>query len=234
MNTKKFKNQLNKLSAVFASIEADGQISNLEKDLLKKYVVNLYDALIAGDEASPKSQTQSRPSVVSAPVIHQVETPQQEQEVMPKVSASTEPPVAKPVMTSPTPVAAVVDAEASKQVEPKQVEPVKPTPYTIPSKLKALFEEEAATEISEKLRLTKVSDIRKSMGINEKIFTIKELFDGDQDKFNEVMNSIEACKNYEEATVYISKNIAEQQQWSEEGKLKKAKKFVQLVQRKFA
>lgn len=232
MNTKKFKNQLNKLTAVFTSIEGDGQISPLEKDLLKKYVVNLYDALIDQDEkASPNEVVSKIVEVTKAketPPIVKVSNP--ETIAVQKTVVEEE----QVVIESHPPIVVIENKEVQAQVREVSPEPIKPAGYVIPSKLKEVFETEEAIELSDKLRLTKVKDITKSMGINEKIFTIKELFGGNQDKFNEVMNAIEACKDYEEATKYISENIAEQQNWADDSNLKKAKQFVQLVQRKFA
>lgn len=242
MNTKKFNNQLSKLNAVFSTLSEESSISALEKELLKKYVVNLFDALMDGkEEARPSGKKSDLPvkgkeekkKIVEEEKLIKKQSPQvAHAEIVKKEEIKAEPKAEK---IEPQ----VSKEEVKVEVKSPVVDTPKPKPvviresYKIPSELLEIFAEENATELSDKLGLSKVDDIRKSMGINEKIFTIKELFGGDQDKFNSILTKIDACKNYKEATELLGKTVAKEEKWTEEGKIKKAKQFVKLVQRKF-
>ncbi len=253
MNKKKFKNHLAKLNSVYATLSEDEVISSLEKELLKKYLVNLFDALMHGDEEStqvkeiksskkeekasrteradrtPRSERSSRSekkeeSTVEKESHEQAKAEQEKEEPVEELSSMAEQKVAEEVVEAKVPVVKTIE---------KPTIPSPPEKYKLPAELLSIFEEEKTSELSDKLGLSKVEDIKKSMGINEKIFTIKELFGGDQEKFNATLTKIEACKDYSEATELLGKTIAKEENWADENKIKKAKQFVKLVQRKF-
>jgi len=101
-------------------------------------------------------------------------------------------------------------------------------------KFDKLFDTEYARELSDKLSASKIEDIGKAMGLNEKIFTVNELFGGEHTAFEKAINDIHACSNFNEAKIYISEQLAPKYQWMEGGKFKKAKEFIKLVKRKFS
>jgi len=89
-----------------------------------------------------------------------------------------------------------------------------------------------AKELSEKLSTLPISDLTKAMGLNEKIFTIKELFGDDQDLFNETMNQLNGLSSFEEAKSTLVK-IADRFEWTDKKKKKKAKNFIKLISRRY-
>ena len=247
MNTKKFKSKLNKITTIFESMQADQSISSLEQELLKKYVVQLYETLIDHSSEVDQADQPKREEKKEKLTPVKVEEPKQETRVEeahsihveetierpePKVSPTA---VVKPIVEKvaiaetlqhAVPAAAVATAsQATSTVIENKLE--------MSPELEPIFEKIEATELSDRLSISKVKDIGKSMGINEKIFTIKELFAGDQTLFNSVVSKLDACTSYEEAAQYLSSTIARDQKWGEASKAKKAKTFVKLVQRKF-
>lgn len=96
-----------------------------------------------------------------------------------------------------------------------------------------LFDAEYAKELSEKLSASRVEDISKAMGLNEKIFTVNELFDGDHRAFEKAVNDIQALRSFDEAKKYITEQLAPTYNWMAGSKFKKAKEFIKLVKRKF-
>lgn len=101
-------------------------------------------------------------------------------------------------------------------------------------KFDKLFDSEYARELSEKLSASKVDDIGRSMGLNEKIFTVNALFGGDSSAFDKTINKLQACNTFDEAKMYITEEIAPKYDWLSAEKFKKAKEFIKLVKRKFA
>lgn len=101
-------------------------------------------------------------------------------------------------------------------------------------KFDKLFDTEYARELSERLGAAKVDDINKAMGLNEKIFTINELFGGDNASFDQAIKTLQSFATFDQAKEYIIQNIAPQYDWLSPQKFKKAKEFIKIVKRKFA
>ncbi|MCL3779631.1 hypothetical protein EMN47_04420 [Prolixibacteraceae bacterium JC049] len=72
-----------------------------------------------------------------------------------------------------------------------------------------------------------VSSLRKSIGINDRILFIRELFDGDADRYNSTVEFIDECDKIEQAVAYLKEHF----QWK---KNDVSSSFLQLIKRKFA
>ena len=71
------------------------------------------------------------------------------------------------------------------------------------------------------------------MGINERMLTVNELFDGDNAAFKTSLSALNDMANYEDAKSYISAQLIEKYNWVSPKKRKKAKVFIKLVKRRF-
>ncbi len=237
MDTKKFKNKLDKISNVFDSMQADQSISGLEQELLKKYVIQLYETLL--EESKSKSSEKKSKKEVTTVVKEEIasSTPPIEepvQEVVAPLPVESQPESPMPTISEEPEIAQAQSASASVvQQSSASVTEVLVNELDIPTALKPVFEKVSAVELSDKLSHSKVKDISTAMGINEKIFTITELFGGDQNLFSTVTTKLNACTSYDEAVKYLSSTIARDQNWGQDGKVNKAKVFMKLVQRKF-
>ncbi len=237
MDTKKFKNKLDKISNVFDSMQADQSISGLEQELLKKYVIQLYETLL--EESKSKSSEKKSKKEVTTVVKEEIasSTPPIEepvQEVVAPHPVESQPESPMPTISEEPEIAQAQSASASVvQQSSASVTEVLVNELDIPTALKPVFEKVSAVELSDKLSHSKVKDISTAMGINEKIFTITELFGGDQNLFSTVTTKLNACTSYDEAVKYLSSTIARDQNWGQDGKVNKAKVFMKLVQRKF-
>ena len=98
--------------------------------------------------------------------------------------------------------------------------------------LRELFELPVAKELSEKLSALPVNDLSKAMGLNEKIFTIKELFGDEQELFNETIDQLNKLSSFEEAERILAQ-LAKRFGWTDKKKKKKAKNFIKLVSRRY-
>ena len=97
-----------------------------------------------------------------------------------------------------------------------------------------IFSFSTARELSEKLSALPISDIKKAMGLNERIVTVNELFGGDQSSFDTALTALNQLRSYEEAKDYLIRNVAGRYQWSSKDRKAKAKEFAKLVKRRFS
>jgi hypothetical protein len=172
------------------------------------------------------------PKVVETPVRVErvVETPPPPP---PKVEVTPEPPP-KP---EPAPRPIIVEKPKVEKREPVvRVAPPPPVPKPAKAKIsdeqEELFEFKEATDLSERLSQSPIKDLNKAMGINERILTTNELFDGNGDAMKDALSTINRLSNFEEAKDYLA-NIAEIYDWTSKKKKKKAIVFVKLVRRRF-
>ena len=206
MNINDSNRHFEKLSNFYKQISADGQINQIELDLLKSYTLSFYESIASGHPSN--SSTSTGISRVETPIVaSRPNTP-----IVPKVA---EQPIAEQAP-------AEVLVESSNDV-PKQQS----------KDMELLFSLETGNEISDKLSTTPIKDISKAMSINERIFTIKELFGGSQDSFDKTINSLNGFASYDDAKTFLSESVVEENNWLDPEKSKKVKKFLKLISRKY-
>ena len=116
------------------------------------------------------------------------------------------------------------------------VPPIVPlnSPSRISEELASLFLESEKEENGSRYSLGSITDIGKSMGINDKILTINELFQGDQGLFNQTIGHLNGLLNFKEAKEYLASGVAEDLNWSKASKKGKAIRFIQLMRRRYS
>lgn len=97
----------------------------------------------------------------------------------------------------------------------------------------SLWEPVQITELSQKLSFSPIKNVFKAISINERIFTQNELFNGDHVLFKDTLDHIETLGSFEEASAYLKNGVASDNNWIDAKKIKKAKEFMRLVQRRF-
>jgi len=239
MNVKQAKILLEKINRLFQSMTMDDHISEIEKELMRNYVKSLYEEFLSDNTASTPIVTtkvvKEAPKVVTPPAP----PPRVEKVVV------TPPPPPPPVIPEPKPI---IKAKPIVEVPPVVTPPkvvkervIKVTPPPPPPRVKKssineevadLFEFSEAKELSERLSQQPLKDLRRAMGINERILTTNELFDGNGDALKETLATLNGLNDFDEAKDYLA-NIANIYDWSEKKKKKKAKIFVKLIRRKF-
>lgn len=253
MNFKKSASILRKINGIHGSLqENQEQPSSIEKDLLRSYLRDFYEVLLENDEEPEISSHESSSGIpktdkishssqtiipaVAAPVFtKEVEIPQVE-EIIPthslnggstKVETITE---STQVMEEVSEEHTLTEIEA--EVEPiPEVEPIAEVQHD--ESLVELFEQQAISDLSEKLGQRPITDMKRSMGINEQILTRTELFNSDQDLFISTLVKLNEFSNYNQAADFLIKGVATEQNWSDIAKRKKAAGFIKLVQRRF-
>lgn len=126
----------------------------------------------------------------------------------------------------------VID-ETPEVVEQEIIEEIVEEVVEVDPALLDLFADKEAVELSDKLKMLPITDLTKSMSINEKAFTIKELFAGDSDLYTKTIHNLNILGSYEEAKEYLMQGVAAENEWAKQGKEKKAINFIHLVQRRY-
>jgi len=202
MKFEKSDKHLKKLTSFYERLKEDGNVDEMEIELLKSYTSKFLHSITEGVTPSEAIPT---PPVAKAPPV-------------------------QPAPVAPQPVEELAPAENSPKVA-KAAAPVKAKVKN--AAFASLFAIEEGNELSDKLAKTSIPDIGKSMSINEKIFTVKELFSGDRSSFDDAIAKLNDLKTYEEATQFLSEKVAENNEWLSPDKEKKVKTFLKLVQRKY-
>lgn len=235
MNIKKVEKQARKISQLLENIKEEGHVSKIEKDLLLSYIRDMYEKVldVAEDKKNSSSKNEvsynepSRYERQSAPMT----TPAVEMAEVVRQEISETNSISTPIAESIPDV--VVEAPKVEEITiPEPVEIVDDS-LSVPAELLALFNEADTKELSDKLSKSPIADLTKSMGINEKIFTIKELFGGDSALFSTTMSELDKLTSLEQAQDYLVKSVAVSEDWGNDSKIKKAANFVKLISRRY-
>ena len=261
MNFQQTKIILEKINRLTASMALDeDNISQIEKDLMLSYVKQLYETCLAGQtEVAKPARPTGVPKervVESAPKVEEVQRVQPVVEAQVERVVAPEPTPAPKVIREEMPVVEK-PAVVSKPVEMEaEVPKYDPAPYTPPkiavpkivttpnpvveqkmepinNDLEGLFEQKEASDLAEKLSQTPIRDLTRAMSINDRLLTIKELFNGDDTAFQATLVTLNGLNNFAEAKEYLARNIAGKYDWPNPAKEKKAKIFIKLVRRRY-
>ncbi len=257
-----FKATLEKVTQLFATIETDnGHVSAIEKDLMLSYIRQLYDAALTNTpvEIHKAPVVVPKPAVVVAPVVEVtpppvvvVPPPTPEpviarpaiRDIPFEIEKTIEPVVVAPTVA--TPVVAPKPVEVPRPEPPKiTIAPIRSTPIinmpvagpkplidSAQEEPEGFFGEKMSKELSDRLGETPIDDMRKGMGLNERILLMNELFDGDQRGFEDTINTVNSMTSFEEAKNYLLSTVAPKYNWA--AKEKRAKAFAKVVRRRFA
>ena len=235
MNHKKIKKQINKINSFFESITADDEISKIEKNLLLSYISKLYESILDPIDNLVAEAKTSRPVAMKKKTAAEIERKSYQK-------TETGLPIVEEVEIISTPqeilvkeaVKPITLVEAKKTVNTPASDVIETSKVELSEKMISIFEKSRGLEISDKLGNLPLKDLTKAMGINERMFTIKELFGGNQERFKTVMSDINELSGYDEAKEYLIRGVATELKWDSEAHYKKADKFVKLVQRRFS
>ena len=257
MNINKAKRLLAKINVLIEN--HDEAFSTLENDLLKTYIKDLYECVSGlsepvkekqknldtkNKESSSHKLHQEKPSIAIPPpdetkqpyeivqddnikakpvqeIIEQIKT---EKAPIPdkKIDSDFVLPIIKKEEISP-----VADSNGEQKPESKSV------PQHVQKEMENLFTVQKGSDLLSKLGSKPVTLIENAMGINERIFTINELFQSDRDLFQKTVDTINRLENYDQAKEYLMEGIAKELNWASAEKIEKATEFIRLVQRKF-
>ena len=238
MNIKKIRKQLKKINTLFSAIEEEGFANSMERDLMKTYILSLYEQVISNKEVIeevhvPKA-TKVEKKVHKAEVSESIfdETPQASKvkEEALETIVEQEYTAIKNGTPSPAPIESVIDLVEEDIPEPETVEEITPE---IDERYDVLFQSENSNELSSRLSKLPIGDLNGAFGLNEKIFNINELFNGDNGSYQETIDALNSLSSMEEARNYLSSEVVDRFDWLEDRKIKKAANFIRVIHRRY-
>lgn len=245
MDLIKAKSILARLQAMINTLEANPELSALERDLILNYLRELYELVndirphslpVIKSKAEPTSTTPEKEAVqkILEFKFEPIEDLPAEKPAIPAEKPDTPPPVAQP---EPAPVQPAV-VEEIKPV----TEPVKPNTETIPSAVKTnpipasileLFEVRKGSELSDKLNELPLRDINRAIGIADRMEIIQTLFGGQRQLFDQIVTDLNQLKSYEEAREFLGPGPAIHYKWDHDDRREKAVEFIRLIRRRY-
>jgi len=269
MNLDRIVQVLKKVNALVENLDDQGQTSAIERDLLLRYLRDLYEHVSVNEQSGPAKRPNRAevpelrakdiaPPVPKAPevekaVAEEVEKPkepvfsQEEQTTYYDAESQEIPPAAE----VPEPVEDVKPEETSSKYFPPEATP-EPAPReekpqyqkekesdvavsTIAdeSRFAAVFSERNAQDLADKFKLQPIQSIESEMGINQRLQTINELFEGDHGAFVDTLKQLNSVSDFTQAKRLLITGAADKFSWDEDQKAKLAGDFVELVRRKF-
>lgn len=245
MDISRIERRIKKINSVLDLFKEDNKLSSIEKDLLLGYVRELYELIKESDTDVLDFKTDAlltklheKDSVKAEPKIAE-EIKKIEPVVIKEVPAiEVISPVVeeKPeVVSTPVVEEKKIVYEVTQDINNNIKESVTLTKSTIniSEELESIFVQEEITDISGKLSRTKIDDISKVIGINERLFTINELFGSNGKLFDTIVKKLNSAADFESAKDILINEVALPLNWEKENKLKQAQQFVKHVRRKF-
>ncbi|WP_406825794.1 hypothetical protein [Pedobacter sp. KACC 23697] len=227
----------------------DRPLSKEEAEILarKKIIHEKEDALAIQEEPLQAEEDEIGPEPFLIP--HEEETPEVIEKEEP-VSAETEEPVAIKV-EEPKPAGATQPIEALKDVKfddpiisprveedrplfrPEAV-PVKPTPQPAVVKPAPSLNELLAQTNGKNDEPVKapIADLKQAINLNEKLLFIKDLFNGYNLAYSEVIDIINKMSSFEAADSFLQNNYAAKNNWA--SKQATVDQFYELLNRRFS
>ena len=256
MDFERIERRLKKISVTLANYKEEPEITKHERDLLLSYVVDLHTlisegsygdskavldipAFVAAEKPTPQvvpsmaNPAIISPAVVSAPPAEMPPAPTPSVQYEPVQITIAEPATAAVAEAPKVEIAAPVFQSSTPESVKTAVVDQAMAAGPLSAEMRSLFEEEKITDLSEKLSRSQVDDINKTMGINERIFTVTELFGGNNQLFSETIQRLNSFSKFEEAKHFLSTGIAKDMKWDSDDKWKKAYQFVRNVRRKY-
>lgn len=231
-----------KFNALFKHIEeANAQPSSIERDLMLSYLRQLYAHFLEvpqeDSNTSFETKRQMEPLRVEPVRFSEPETPiqpvvKQEMAVPPPPPApvvTPPPPAPKPEPVVVRPTEPPVEVTVSKATEPPVQRPSVPP---VDPELERMFNLKRATELSERLGESPVSDLTKSMSINDRLLYMNELFGKDRSALEESLLVLNRFDSFDSARSFLH-SLAEQYKWSGGDRLEIAQAFIKLVRRRY-
>ena len=229
MNLEHTEILLKKINRLYEIIKSFGEASETERDLLKAYVVDLYEAVAMAEIQSPEESDEKemkdklkKQKKQEKKIKKQIEKRKKEDLVSEEEDEIEE-------------VQEDSQEDVEEIVEEEHVEEAKEEPATnqYPQEMIELFTLSNGSELSDKLANAPIKDLTKAMGINERIFTVKELFGGNKEEMDTILTALNGLNNFDEAKSVLMRSVASKYDWHEGSKAKKAKNFIKLVRRRY-
>ncbi len=253
------KTALEGLLSQTQNLEKGELLHQIDKDLLLEKTRALYEQMMALEDTRREEKTPAPEPATEeeVPALAEItETVVEKEKIVAETQTgeSQEMPEAKPAETAPEPEEEPETEEipATEEKAVFEVAPVEEKPETIeetekpvesPKTTLDLFSEAppetlgdtlTTTEkhaVVDSLQMSGINDLREAIGINDKFLFINELFNGDLERYNKVIDELNGFSGLSGAQTYLTE-LQVQYQWAENGPA--YQKLNVLLERKFA
>jgi hypothetical protein len=213
---------LKKINRLFDNLsESEGQMNDIEKDLILSYIRELYES-IKFDQKEPIAIPSLRTASSTEEDI-KVSFPNTQNEIEKADKTQfTETPKSSPEVEKEEPLS---------QIQPKELESI----ASIDPEKKAFMHfihsevEENGGYQSGRL----ISDLSKAFGLNDRIYYANELFNGDQLAMVQMIKDLNQCLTFEDVKSHLGDQIEITSKWSEASKREAAIGFINLIKNKY-
>jgi len=221
MNTQKFNKYLKKINTFGDLIDDLGELSMIEKDLLMDYIKKMYESLAEAEVKGEKKEKKHKPAKNKSIKKELIEEEDIQEDEISFEDPSNE------IVQDNTAVKNVIIPEVKEKAE-IFVPETKFSP-----ELLELFEVNNSNELSHKLSMSPIKNLTKAFSINERIFTVKELFNGEKNTFEKVIADLDELNSLDEAKNYILENVVSEFNWDESMMIKKVRQFIITIKRRY-
>ena len=205
-NKEEIKQEIHKLAKKISETDSEDTLLESARELYEKSVLLKHIDDIGQTSPAIESKTEAQIIIEEKPI--KPEPPKKE-------TLSKEPAID---LFSSEPVAAGISPEPIKE-KPIQKEETKSA------------KKKSEESVGEKLQHKKITDLKASIGINEKFQFINELFEGNMKEYNVAIDQINNFTALEDAENYMA-DLQEMYKWNKENPI--TLNFIDLVQRRFA
>jgi hypothetical protein len=253
MDLQKARRFLLKIQALLEN-DSEQEMSRLERDLVRSYIMQLYEAV--NEEKSANQEPLDVASDIAIKTKYEIPKPEKPpvQVIEPNVEVpKVTIPEIKPQKPQEIPVEIkypqpeIISTPPRTEyipIQPPVIEPIKEHVHkvsVIPEKqnvssdqaLAKLFELQGHDDVAERFSHVPIDDIQAAMGLNERIFTLKELFGGDKTLFDATCEQLNRLHSFTEAQSLLVHGPARIFKWGEPERLKMAEQFIRIVARRY-
>ncbi len=220
MSIKKFKKLSKKVHAIIDNMEGNESLNTIERDLIANYLLQMYEIIRISPNYENREKKEKQVAHIDAAYVL---------EEIPAKPISKPSPVVPREDAPSRPAPSSVQAEVAVKVEKVTKKSNSEGAHLIDE----LLESFEMNDLSDKLRMQPIKDILKAMSINEKIFTINELFGGDKVTFDHTIRALNEAGSFQGAKDILTDEIIEKFNWTAPDKIKKLKQFLVLIKRRF-
>ena len=230
------------------------ELSRLEKDLMKSYIIQLYDAVTTKEKEiihdfpkfvevpAPKVHVPEQspvyipdppkfePIKYEAPEPIKYEAPEPIATKIKEIPVEIHIPAAEPVFMAPKPDYFPI-AEPVKETTPVY-KPI-PLPTDAVEAIEKLFDVPVNEDLPSRFSHVPIESIESGMGLNERIFTLNELFGGNKGLFDATCTQLNGLSSFSDAKKLLIEGPARQFNWSDPKRLKMAEEFIRIVVRRY-
>ena len=212
-----------KISYLLKSIESQGQVSKIDKDLMVNYVKELYETTLQVQTSD--SQNYNQHTNQQAPQ-YPPSNEQQSNYYPPNFQNKPSNGNAASPNGNGNSLNNNSNGSSRKSISEMLNEIHSVEKPSINESMKA-----GPQGLADKLKQTPIKELSTYVSLNKRFAFINLLFNGDAMKYDDALTFIDQCKSYQESMAYVQNKIMKEYKWKEDDDL--VSEFLSLVLRRF-